>query len=482
MYYVVGWPDLPAACVAILATKIYDYVSPRTVEDWEYTHQLAKDREREEQIARAARKKVESAKSRLNAPTAIDPAKSKSFTPALPGRKKRGRPSKSTLHASRLVQQTSAITTEVDVQLPPTSTSGPSLSTPQKKHGVELVTEAEDDPDDLDADDAIFRQLHGDDSGMDIDQDAIPTRIPFLTQVSTSPSFGRKRDDLGYGLSKKPEKPRTMNPPAPTLSHSLSASRNDILNAPPSISAAPNPCPTPNGAASSQSTKSTLQHYGFTPAGRSTVQRPSLPPSSRPNASIEITAPTSDATPSKSRGAKASKPKPVEEPVWGVKRLEADKIVEDNGAQQRWFRVRWEGDWPADQNPTWEPEENIAQPLINKYLKKKARKVGTNNSAPDTPQKVPRPLLSRKYSSVAEAFAGEVEAEAEAAQPNHPAPEPLDGREEDMQVDEPLLVTEQQEHQGSNGRPNYEDLRSALAREFVSPSGSSHERNGSLGS
>ncbi|KAJ3479200.1 hypothetical protein NLG97_g8384 [Lecanicillium saksenae] len=33
----------------------------------------------------------------------------------------------------------------------------------------------------------------------------------------------------------------------------------------------------------------------------------------------------------------------------------------------RYFKVRWEGDWPPEQNPTWEPEENIPDDLVREF-------------------------------------------------------------------------------------------------------------------
>ncbi|CAK7231375.1 hypothetical protein SCUCBS95973_007890 [Sporothrix curviconia] len=40
----------------------------------------------------------------------------------------------------------------------------------------------------------------------------------------------------------------------------------------------------------------------------------------------------------------------------------------------RFFLVRWKGDWPPDQNPTWEPAENLPPRMVRQYLKKAAQK------------------------------------------------------------------------------------------------------------
>ncbi|KXJ91588.1 hypothetical protein Micbo1qcDRAFT_163362 [Microdochium bolleyi] len=70
------------------------------------------------------------------------------------------------------------------------------------------------------------------------------------------------------------------------------------------------------------------------------------------------------------------------------------------------FKVRWKGNWPPDQNPTWEPEENIDKPLVRKYLAKRASAGET-----DIPVLPVVPQLKRKFSSVAEAVMGDVEDE-----------------------------------------------------------------------
>lgn len=56
-----------------------------------------------------------------------------------------------------------------------------------------------------------------------------------------------------------------------------------------------------------------------------------------------------------------------EEELWEVRRLEGDKIIDGI----HYFLVRWKGDWPMDQNPTWEPKENISRKLIQEYLRRK---------------------------------------------------------------------------------------------------------------
>ncbi|CAN8099665.1 unnamed protein product [Discula destructiva] len=90
-----------------------------------------------------------------------------------------------------------------------------------------------------------------------------------------------------------------------------------------------------------------------------------------------------------------AKPQPEQEYV--VKRLEGDSILDGI----HYFRVRWEGDWPADQNPTWEPAENISAKLVKGYLKRKADKEAKQR-AKNTPPVKDAATGVRQHSSNAE--------------------------------------------------------------------------------
>ncbi|KAJ4297414.1 hypothetical protein N0V88_004336 [Collariella sp. IMI 366227] len=57
---------------------------------------------------------------------------------------------------------------------------------------------------------------------------------------------------------------------------------------------------------------------------------------------------------------------------WEVKDLLDDQWVVENGDKIQKYLVLWAGDWPPDQNPTWEPADNIQdQALVQRYQKKK---------------------------------------------------------------------------------------------------------------
>lgn len=109
-------------------------------------------------------------------------------------------------------------------------------------------------------------------------------------------------------------------------------------------------------------------------------------------------------------------PEPEQEPeeeAWEVKAIEGyTNLTEDSGLTRNWFQVRWAGDWPPDQNPSWEPEENLPPDMIRKYFKKVHK---TTTKAKKAKTKLKQSTLSwpdvKLYDSVADAVAGELDLE-----------------------------------------------------------------------
>ncbi|XXG94882.1 hypothetical protein Hte_001141 [Hypoxylon texense] len=515
MYYVVGWPDLPAARVAVLATEVYDYVSQRTVEDFEYKALLEREEEEERKEAEKRRRaKIVAAKKAksTNATNATNTPAAPS-TPTASGQKRRGRPSKAKPQARQIaLQDILGSPADIEVPLPPTSTSGPSLSTPQKKRTRELVADIDEDEDEdeADADNAIFKQLCGDANDaddMDVDDveggsELLPDGIPETTSSSAeiqghaqrlwlnkdSTLFKRANGKLALKSSTSyvpvpevlrsnkqfPPKPLPAKPlppkaisirqsttPIPVPSPFPSGIRvsptkpfdgkqTDTFIPPPprrssqeiprpksldgKYSATPIPVPplphSTNGthgpsASVPAASRTPPAHHGFTPAARSSGKWPSESSQSpgNPAAAEDAWTPLGkQQLLEEGEGSSRPKKKPRHQPapkeaeegqqVWVVDRLEGDRMVETkNGGHERYFKVRWEGEWPPDQNPTWEPEENIAPHLVKRYLKRKKKPARSHGSSPakggSTPSKAPpKPLLKRKYSSVMEAFEG----------------------------------------------------------------------------
>ncbi|RYO98280.1 hypothetical protein DL764_007129 [Monosporascus ibericus] len=441
MYYVVGWPDLPAGRVVINAKHIYDYVSPRTLEDFEYKLTLEREEEQERQVTEEAKRRAEAAAKAAASSTSATPKTPKEPTLTVKG-KKRGRPSKADLLARSMAQQTS-VDENVEVPLPPMSTSGPSLSTPQKKlatatpatvdtddaEGIdEKEEEVADIEDDSDTGDAIFNQLYLEATAFDRDREASIQEVrrdeipPPKLQVASpqKPMYGKP------GLS-TPSRPRPR----------LETSQTGAASHPKSV-------PTQ---------KTTLQHYGFTPAGRSSGKWPSPTPK-QAHAKVKADPDIPLETPTTSKSSRKRKRVVSDDPLWEVERLEGDRIEEADGVQTRFFKVRWKGDWAPDENPTWEPEENIPRKLIKVYLRHKAGKSDDRSPSvkgPHTPKaKRPSPP-ARKYSSVAEAVEGvATEEPSRVRRPARYISAEAEVGGDDDDGEEQLIVTEEQQQRRSD--------------------------------
>ncbi|KAI0176496.1 hypothetical protein GGR52DRAFT_541254 [Hypoxylon sp. FL1284] len=577
MFYVVGWPDLPAARVAILATDVYDYVSQKTVEDFEYKASLEREEEekrkeaekrRRAQVAAAAKK----AKSAVNATStpAVPGA------PTVPGQKKRGRPSKAILEARQLALQ-AILDNATDTEEPlPASTSGPSLSTPKKKRTVELATNMDEAEAEADADNAIYRQLCGEESEPDdmiVDNDEgdellqgnIPDTISSPAKITAHAqklwrkkgSTPSKRSDGRLALKSpnthvpvpnvpKPEKQsspkqppfkpldgsKSMTPVPVPLPYQLSSQPSPSnqpastqsyggvapLRPPRAVSYTPQPksfdgkhsttpIPVPSWPHSTAETRSEpsssappeprktlLPHYGFTPAGRSPGRWPSTS-SSQPTGSttpLGSAKSTQDSKPSDHHGddgevsssRKKKKPKQQQAPedqqqLWVVDRLEGERtVLTEDGERARYFKVRWEGEWPPDQNPTWEPEENIAPHLVRRYLKRK-RKSGRRSDDGDSPGQAvlpPRPLLKRKYSSVMEAFEGDGDDDGTMNMRHGRHTDPADDGEESDGQEEVLVVAAEEPRGKNTPRHQPEELEAKFLRDLTAAINSTHDQ------
>ncbi|RYP01624.1 hypothetical protein DL766_008863 [Monosporascus sp. MC13-8B] len=443
MCYIVGWPDLPAGRVAINAKHIYEYVSPRTLEDFEYKLTLEREEEQERQEAEEAKRKAEAAaKANASSTSATPKAPKTPKEPTLTVKgKKRGRPSKADLLARSMAQQTS-VDENVEVPLPPMSISGPSLSTPQKKpatatpatvdtdDAVEIDQREEEEvnvEDDSDAGDAVFNQLYREATAFDKGrsasiQEAKADEIPLPTFQVASP---QKPIRGKPGLS-TPSRPRQQ----------LQTNQTGI---------APHPKSLPTQ-------KTTLPHYGFTPAGRSSGKWTSPAPNPA-YATVKADPDIPLEAPATSKSSRKRKRAVSDEPVWEVRRLEGDRIEEVDGVQTRLFKVRWKGDWPPDENPTWEPEDNIPRKLIKVYLKHKVGR-GDDRSpsvrGSHTPKaKRPSPPV-RKYSNVAEAFEGVANEEpSRGRSPARDIGAEADADNVDDDDEEQLVVTEEQQQRQS---------------------------------
>ena len=477
LYYTVGWTDLPNAKVTILATRILDYVSPRELEDWEYNDFLR----REEETRLAG---VEAA-----------------ATPVT--KKKPGRPRKRPSDSHRAAEAAVALVpvvldSEAEAELAEKiAGGGPSLSTPSKRKLEELLGETEAEDTGTDSENAaLVRRLYtgGDEpegftdavkyeEAIDFDSDAIDlvgpastaedvsTRASSLAAASRAP-FSRASPALPNSL--KPSsagssavipaaaaphqrsKPQWMaaarGSPVPLPRQGLTPSSRTSTRASTPRPSASIPHPPTNGTAPPR-----REPTGFTPVSvRPSSFTPAALPAPNPGtlaaaSSSADTTPQPSATPRSGR-KKRKKQKPAEKAAeeedegWAVKRLEGDKHDYDEaGNLVRFFKVLWEGDWPAWQNPSWEPEENISIELKEEYLAKQEAKMKngylTSGKSPakSAIKRPPPPSLPKKrYSSVAEAFEGDIN-ESGDIDPRRRAEEDDDDRD----GEERLVVTDE---------------------------------------
>ncbi|KAK8089033.1 chromo domain-containing protein [Apiospora hydei] len=339
MHYLVRWSDLPAAALAVPATEILDYVSPRVLEDYEHQLSLEDDQPVQQELGKSRLKHARDRPTESQKPA-------ESQTKATGPPRKRGRPRRAPFQPSPSLLSTGHVAAAGSPPSPsrisgpppaatPKKGTEPSLSTPQKAFAPSLYA------------DGLAEDLT---SGID-DEEAD------LEEALTQQLSRRNEYDAG-----------THEPAVPSS--------------------------------------------GFTPVGRAVglwgPQKHSRSPELE-RTSTPASDPHKEANPKSHRKKrrKLSKPGPEFEPAWEVKRLEGHRISDVDGQLVRFFKVRWEGDWPPSENPTWEPEENLHPELVKQYLKKKAKAERADTDFMSPLPIPPRP--PRKYSSVAEAFEGEIE-------------------------------------------------------------------------
>jgi hypothetical protein len=403
MMYIVGWSDLPAARTLVPAMKVLDYVSPWVLEQWEYDFEL----ELEEERAQLVKDKKEQARAVVQEAVPGNNGKKK-------GRKgkKRGRPP-THKHTQIEAGAVALPETEEEASRARMKPGAMSLSTPQKtrladfedlseEEGspsrrtqaglVQSVPDSEEDTMDVDVQDrdavledfaqgmrpfAAANTLQG--PGFQFSK-VTPVPLPPLPRAATSlqqrtlPKMF-STVSAGSGLSSESSSKSTTPVPLPVLpALRPSQSMPTAPAAPPS---------SPFAWASYQNNKR--------PASSSVVQPPVtavLPPIVPPSAGSTPSV-TSRPTSSKSRSKtpKPSKPskrppkkkrnrtdKPLldedGQPVWIVKRIEDEAMFEiEGGSPKKLYKVRWEGDWPPDENPTWEPVENLPREMIRNWQK-----------------------------------------------------------------------------------------------------------------
>ncbi|PTB66835.1 hypothetical protein BBK36DRAFT_1116933 [Trichoderma citrinoviride] len=432
MAYLIGWRDLPAASKVVPAMQVLDYVSPRTLEDFEARLEQELDDEKGRLEAEL--------KSDLVAPQAK--------------KKKRGRPP-----AHSQIETAVVAEPETVAQAKSRHKAGVmSLTTPKKARLEE------------------FEWLS--------DEEGSPSRQIAQEQFQSVHGFLPTEDDM----SEDSESPPPSGPSAPMQNGSQADSIPARLGQP---SAAPiQPSTLTRSESSADSSSGSQTPANRSPMPTSSIQRNdqgqqvlSLPPATQTETVHPQNLPVSEAgsivestlTKAKPKNSK-KRPRPEEdsppaqaegETDWVVERIEDVEYYEVEGrGVVRYFKVSWEGDWPPDQKKTWEPEENIPPNLVRNFFKtsrnkrKSLAKSGPGSKQSSVKQtdvkngvskksshkqgpvmkqsRLSWPGVRRKYSSVSEAFAGD--------QDNlEMVDEAYDGKEDELNgdgQDEFFVVTE----------------------------------------
>lgn len=431
MTYIVGWHDLPAARMLVPAMEVLEYVSPRALEDWEYKMEMDLDEER-------ARLEAEKQRAKAGSKAVQDKAQT-----TKPKRKRVKLPAHSQIEIAVVAEPNNEA-----LKTGRPSTGAMSLTTPSKKRVRDLghVSDEEESPSrqlEREAWQSSVDATTREGSMMDVDSVAMDSeRSRAVTREPSAESFGPR--GMG-GLYKEETLSRVCDLPPKSSLGTAAVLPSSVA----SEKETPIPLPKIPGLITSQAIgpQWSVQRTPSTSVGACTSFKSSNP--NTPTLSKETpftstatrpkptpkTKDTPSQKPKKERQKPAAAPKPppppqepqqqsssadadaaLAEAVWEVKRVEAVELYEVEGVGLvRYFKVLWEGDWPPDQNPSWEPEENLPASLVRNFFKrgKKRRSAAAAPAAAPKPKKalaqqsiVSWATAGAKYKSVSEAFAG----------------------------------------------------------------------------
>ncbi|KAK3192375.1 hypothetical protein K4F52_001588 [Lecanicillium sp. MT-2017a] len=335
MAYIVGWRDLPAARLLVPVMEILDYVSPFALEEWEYNMELEleQDRARLEEERRELQQ---------------HPAKAASKAKARP-------PVHSEIEAAAVAEA------ESDGQAKGRMKKGVmSLSTPQKTK-MEAFADLSDG---YDGYESPSEQIARETAKMDVDESSEST--------STSEPEAQIESQGGAQLSEV----RASGSKAATSSEPPTVTVRDLAsNA--------EPRQTHPFFKSTNNNKSARTQGAIVPVRATSAPTNDLVAVRRRDVPIPV--PINHKKRPLAPRQQAVKREATDTPStgdddWEVERIEGTELFEVEGeGLTRYFKVRWAGDWPADQNPTWEPEENLPTKLVRGYMKTPQKRQKTSN-------------------------------------------------------------------------------------------------------
>ncbi|EFW99914.1 chromatin organization modifier, chromo domain containing protein [Grosmannia clavigera kw1407] len=464
--YVVGWPDRPLERLLVPCTQILDYVSPRELEDWEYTRMLRDQREIDDAETANESETTQAPaggdgphhhqKRRRVSPSGGSNAEEYDAPPIKhprgPRRKQRGRPR----HVTNAPESTEAVAAIATTAVASTTSTTKTLETPgtPSSHllaqslpplgagnqrtglpltlpvplpfqqlaekldgessneggepvGAENPTAASttDDGDSSDRVDETGDDWPGDDvsvpvtgifSGIDTTstvsrdtyEDSTRREVADLPPVETlcSPinnipgaKTTQLQADLPQPRHKTPHRVSYVPPPLvpilkpePKITPILPPKTPNMSSQ--SSSQSINPFSTMAAAGAGTQPSQKRKHQEFSAPGAS-LWTPIPQPVGLNQTEFTVDGSTADADADEVKG----------EDLYEVDCLEDDFIAPaDDGTGDmsgneksepvRYFLVRWKGDWPPDQNPTWEPADNLPPRMVRHYLKKTRRR------------------------------------------------------------------------------------------------------------
>lgn len=413
MTYVVGWSDLRAACLLVPAMQVLDYVSPMALEEWEYQMELELDEERARMEKERKERTEKNAKpKRRGRPPAHTQIEASAVAAPQNHAMKTGRPKKGAM----------SITTPTKTRLKEFEGLSDEEASPsrqlEREHLGSLQVTAESDLDEVDM--VIYKRDFEDlrdkpqpkaiskkppdshsFSGFGVQSNRnLPPNQPFRpftsTGIAAQQSTPKTAPVAPGSTAKKKETPVPL-PWIPAIRPSQNGSSPAIERM---------PSFTPLGGVATFASLESRSPNPVTPSAAPTtkLKLKSKPPDSAKKPKRETKKTSKTALSSEENSAAA--PQPTAEPVWEVKRVEATELFEvENVGLVRYFQVLWEGDWPPEQNPSWEPEANLPPALVRNFMNKVKKKPAPQKKKPLKQSTLPW-APEKLYKSVSEAFEG----------------------------------------------------------------------------
>jgi hypothetical protein len=364
--YIVGYEKHPYLRVSVKPQNILDWVSPRTLEDWEFEKAKAEYQADEDELlpkimAREQRKKLKEQGGK---------ASRASDGPKKTWSRKRKRPPTPELPLSS-GRKRRDVDTE-DEEALGISLRRPSLSTPVKQRGLAEVLNLEDSEEEEEsfAEDAtklLDRQFHGTPtarSKLRVELARSPTTSPDPQPLKSKkpPGFDWREIKSGSKSSATGGRGRETR----SSSSSRPPSRRDSV-----------------AATSSRRARAIYEKLELLSQAKAGSLTEKYTYSGTPPTSSQRQAATNASARHKSETPKRKKiaiPKSVEE---DDTEYEVDAILADvyrknkKGELELWYLIKWVGDW----DNTWEPSENVGAEAIAEYQSKKtAEETRTENS------------------------------------------------------------------------------------------------------